>query len=66
MKDVGQSAVLQLGARFQQRVEPFGRDEPADGDQLGHLILVRDRLEPFLVKAVGYDPDLLGMIDVRT
>ncbi|MNN42491.1 hypothetical protein D3C81_1566750 [compost metagenome] len=65
MQHIVMSASFQLRAGLQQRIQPFGRHEAADGDQLGDFIIMGDRLKPFLVKPVWNNADGCGIVHIR-
>ncbi|MNC14839.1 hypothetical protein D3C75_626300 [compost metagenome] len=59
-------AFFQLGAGFEQRVYPFGRYQTGYSYQLRDIIVMRHRLESFLVKTVRNDSDAVRVINIRS
>ncbi|MNR43632.1 hypothetical protein D3C85_1622730 [compost metagenome] len=65
VQDKRMSTALKLGACMQQNIKPFGRHKPANRNKLNDFILMRNRLEPLLVEAVGDNRNRLRLLQVR-
>ncbi|MNC61007.1 hypothetical protein D3C75_1109270 [compost metagenome] len=64
MQHIFMAAVFQLGAGLEQRINAFCRNKAGYGYQLRDVVVMRHRLESFLIKTVRNDADITGMIDI--